>query len=159
MNKLDNRLNIVVFLVIFGIVLCLLKDFISIRSYNVYGTPTNEKFYNGIILDAYNCSQYSTIQIKFKWNKFNCDLDPSSKVLSIKDKTKELNNYVCDGEIEEFYKDEVYTYYFNCKKSEYVIVEYDNGYTESIKEALKNKRVTVGDLDTYSIEYSKKEIK
>ena len=120
---------------------------------------TNEKFYSGIILDGYNCVHYSTIQVKFKWTDFDCKLNPGSKVLAIKDKTKQLEDYVCEGEIEEFYKDKLYSYYFDCKKSEYVVVQYENGYTESILVALKAKRIAIADLDTYNIEYNKKEVK
>lgn len=159
MNKLDNKFNIVLVVVVFGILLCLIKDFVSIRNYNVHAGGNNEKFYSGIILDGYNCVQYSSIQVKFKWTDFDCGLDPRSSVLTIKDKTKELSGYVCEGDDEEFYKDNLYKYYFDCKKSEYVVVQYENGYTESVKIALKNKRIAIADLDTYKIEYRKEEIK
>ena len=46
-------------------------------------------------------------------------------MIDIKDKTKELSNYVCVGE-EEFYRDFSYKYLFDCDKSEYVVVKYDN---------------------------------
>jgi hypothetical protein len=159
MNKYDNKLNIVVFAVVLGVVLCLLKDFISIRSYGGHVGGTNEKFYSGIILDGYRCVQYSTIQVKFKWVNFDCELNPNSSVLTIVDKTKELDSYICDDGAEEFYRDNFYKYTFGCNKSEYVVVRYENGYTESVKIALKNKRIAIADLDTYKIEYNKELIK
>ena len=160
MNKYDNKMNSVLLIAILGIIACFIKDFISIRNYNATITGNDEKFYSGILLDGYNCSQYSVIQVKFKWTDFDCGgYNPDSIVLNIKDKTKELDNYVCDDEIEEFYRDSLYRYYFKCKKSEYVVVYYNNNYSESIKSALKNGRISLADLDTYNIEYTKERLK
>ena len=160
MNKFDNKLNSVLLVIVLGVILCLIKDFISIRSYDGMVGVTNEKFYNGIILDGYNCAQFSVIQVKFKWDDFDCfGYNPNRTVISIKDTSKGTNNYTCEGGKYEFYRDERYMYYFECDKVDFVIVNYDNNYFESVESALKNKRIVLGDLDNYGIEYKKEKIK
>ena len=60
--------------------------------------------------------------------------------------------------LEEIYRDEKYIYSLPCLKSEYIIVKYENNINENIKEALKNKRINIQDLDNYNIKYYKDEI-
>lgn len=161
MNRSENKPSLLVGIVILGIVLCLLKDFISIKSYKLpIGAGSEGKIYSGILLDGYNCPQYSTIQIRFKWSEFDCGgYHPDSVLVDIIDKTETIKDFVCEGEIEEFYRDKVYKYYFDCSKSKEVLVKYDNGYTESVKNALIYGHIVIADLDTYHIKYNKKEIK
>ena len=55
-----------------------------------------------------------------------------------------------------FYKDEEYYYYLPYSRmSEYVIVEYADGTTQNIKEALEAGNITIADLDRFNIEYFK----
>ena len=55
-----------------------------------------------------------------------------------------------------FYKDEEYYYYLPYSRmSEYVIVEYSDGTTQNIKEALEAGNITIADLDRFNIEYYK----
>ena len=161
MNKHESSSNLIVGIIILGVVLCLLKDFISIKSYKLpIGAGEEGKFYSGILLDGYNCPQYSTNQVRFKWSDFDCGgYHPESVLVDIIDKTETINNFVCEGEIEEFYRDKVYKYYFDCEKSKEVLVKYDNGYTESVKVALIYGHIAIADLDTYKIEYKKEMIK
>ena len=42
-------------------------------------------------------------------------------------------------------------------KSEEVIVIYDNGVQETVKDALINKRITINHLNDYKIDYIKEE--
>ena len=60
--------------------------------------------------------------------------------------------------LEVFYKDEGYEYYFNCVMSGMIIVTYDDGSTETIREALNNGNITIADLDAHNIGYMKKPI-
>lgn len=161
MNKHESSPNLIIGIVILGIVLCLLKDFISIRSYKLpIGAGSEGKIYSGILLDGYNCPQYSAIQVRFKWSEFDCGgYHPESVLVDIIDKTETMTNFVCEGEIEEFYRDRAYKYYFDCEKSKEVLVKYDNGYTESVKVALLYGHIVIADLDTYKIEYKKEMIK
>ena len=79
----------------------------------------------------------------------------NSKIKSIIDKTKEINDFSCDSALEKFYEDDNYNYFFNCIKGEYMIVEYKDGSKETIEEALKNQNITIYDLDLYEIDYYK----
>ena len=55
-----------------------------------------------------------------------------------------------------FYNDEEYYYYLPYSRmSEYVIVEYADGTTQNIKEALEAGNITIADLDRFNIEYFK----
>lgn len=76
-------------------------------------------------------------------------------VLSIGDKTKS-SDMICADALEKIYEDESNKYYFSCIKNEYVIVYYKNGYSETIKEALNNKRIDISILDEYEVDYIKK---
>lgn len=73
------------------------------------------------------------------------------------DTSKDIKDFACAEMLESFYEDNNYTYYWNCVKSEYVIVEYESGYKEMISDALKNGTITIEDLDNYNIEYIKYE--
>lgn len=113
--------------------------------------------YKGIFYDTYNCSEYTVPQIKAKGTKFTCsDIKIDiSKVVSIKDTSKNLEDFACAEMLESFYEDNDYTYYWNCIKNEYVIVEYESGYKEKVSDALKYGTITINDLDNYNIEYIK----
>ena len=77
------------------------------------------------------------------------------KVKSIVDTSKEIKDFGCLEALEEIYKDDNYTYYLGCLKSEYIIVTYVNGKTEDIKKALERGYVKVSDLDRFDIDYIK----
>ncbi len=74
------------------------------------------------------------------------------KVIQITDRTI-TENMPCADALEKFYEDDNYEYYFNCIKSEHIIVEYENGYKEDIKSAFKYGTVTLGDLERFNIGY------
>lgn len=58
--------------------------------------------------------------------------------------------------VDTFYADEDYAYSFpNWDMHKYVIVEYEDGTTQNVKEALANGNITIADLDRFSIEYFK----
>lgn len=61
--------------------------------------------------------------------------------------------------VDTFYADEDYTYLFpNWDMHEYVIVEYEDGTTQNVKEALEAGNITIADLDRFNIEYLKSPI-
>ena len=64
-------------------------------------------------------------------------------------------NGACAAALEEFYKDRSYVYSFPCIMSDYIVVKYDDGTEENIKDALKNKNVDITDLDKFDIKYYK----
>jgi len=85
------------------------------------------------------------------------ELNDNKEILEIVDVTKTIKNFVCADALEEFYKDEQYTYYFSCIKSSYVIVKYKDGSQITVVKALKNREISISDLDSYNINYYKYE--
>lgn len=55
--------------------------------------------------------------------------------------------------IEPFYADEENIYSFNCIRSGYIIVKYENGYRENVVSALQNGNIKITDLDRFNISY------
>jgi len=116
----------------------------------------------GIIIDTYYCVKEKdilTVSWHLKNYKFTCAINNNDtvKVNEITDTTKNIENFVCAEALESFYEDENYIYYWNCIKNNYMIVKYENGYEETISNALKNKTITINDLDKYKINYIKQE--
>lgn len=153
---MDNRRSLI-FVVVAIIAVIVIYDFINIFNLEsaVLTEYKEEKIYDGMLIDAYYCPWYSSYQVKFSFIDYSCsNVFEAAYVVDIVDKVKE-NNLTCAEAIEEFYKDKEYIYYFSCMKSESVIVKYDNGAEETVTSALKAGRITIGDLDSYGIEYSK----
>ncbi len=115
--------------------------------------------YKGLLYDTYNCQEYSTPQIKAKGTKFTCATGKKDlgKVIELVDKTQERDGFACAEALESFYEDDNYTYYWNCIKNKYMVVKYESGFEEPISEALKNKTITISDLDRYNISYYREE--
>lgn len=113
--------------------------------------------YTGIFYNVYNCPEYPIPQIKSKKSKFSCNVETTSikKVKEIVDTTKYIKNFACAEALEQFYEDNEYKYYYNCIKSKYVKVKYENGYEETVEEALKNGIINIKDLDKNNIPYLK----
>lgn len=75
-------------------------------------------------------------------------------VVNIVDKTVNSDLVTADA-LEGFYNDDMYNYYFSSIRSQYVIVEYSDGSTETVAYALAENRITIADLDAYGIGYYK----
>ena len=115
--------------------------------------------YTGLFYNVYNCPEYSTPQIKSKGSKFSCAIDTTGvdEVLEIVDTSKEIKDFMCAEALEQFYEDDKYEYYYSCMKGSFIIVKYKNGFQETVEVALKNKTITISDLDKYNIDYIKYE--
>ncbi len=74
------------------------------------------------------------------------------QILEVEDRTKE-DNYTCAQALEKIYEDDNNEYYFNCIKSQDIIVKYVNGEQENIILALARGRITLKDLDAWEIRY------
>ena len=56
--------------------------------------------------------------------------------------------------LDTFYIDENYEYAFsNTDMHKYIIVEYEDGTSQNVKEAIADGKVTIADLDRFNIEY------
>lgn len=62
-----------------------------------------------------------------------------------------------DTALELFYTDDRYNYYFSNIISQYIIVEFDDGTKNNVKEALIAGEIIISDLDKFEIQYSKTE--
>ena len=60
--------------------------------------------------------------------------------------------------LEVFHTTKFYEYYFNCTMSGVIIVTYEDGTTENVKEAFDNGHITIEDLDEHGISYQRKRI-
>ncbi len=118
-------------------------------------TGKNEEYYTDIenkalkeFLDSINVNLDLCISVQVPEEYY--------KVKSIVYNSKENKNS-CLEALEEIYKDDNYTYYLKCLKSEDIMVTYENGKTEDIKKAFKRGYIKVSDLDRFDIDYIKEE--
>ena len=151
-----------IFLIFIGIIILLfIIDLICIFTINrpILAIKDDNNVYKGIFYNTYNCAEYAVPQIKLKGTKFACTeiKFQIGKVIEIVDTTKNIENFTCAEALEQFYEDENYRYYYSCIKSKYVIVKYENGYEETVANALKYGTINIEDLDTYNIKYIKED--
>ena len=151
-----------IFLIIIGIIILgFIIDLICIFTINrpILAIKGENNVYKGIFYNTYNCAEYAVPQIKSKGTKFACTeiKFQIGKVIEIVDTTKDIENFTCAEALEQFYEDENYRYYYSCIKSKYVIVKYENGYEETVANALKYGTINIEDLDTYNIKYIKED--
>ena len=78
------------------------------------------------------------------------------EIVDIVDLTENGDIVTADA-LEGFYSDEYYYYYFPSIKSDYVVVHYSDGTTQTAKDALGGGRITISDLDRFGIGYYKDE--
>ncbi len=151
-----------IFIIIVGIIIIgFAIDFICIFiiSRPILAIKDENNVYKGMFYNVYNCSEYAVPQIKLKGTKFACTeiKFQIGNVIEIVDTTKDIENFACAEALEQFYEDENYRYFYSCIKSKYIIVKYENGYEETVENALKYGTINIGDLDTYKIKYIKEE--
>ena len=151
-----------IFLIFIGIIILLfIIDLICIFTINrpILAIKDGNNVYKGMFYNVYNCTEYAVPQIKLKGTKFACTeiKFQIGKVIEIVDTTKNIENFTCAEALEQFYEDENYRYYYSCIKNKYVIVKYENGYEETVANALKYGTINIEDLDTYNIKYIKED--
>ncbi len=151
----------IIFVIIFSLAIVL--TIIDLITINVTHKPmiilNNEgETYYGLLYNTYNCTEENKVYIKFKTTKFSCPVTIKGDY-TIVDKSKEIKNFACNEALEEIYRNEDYSYNLTCEKGSYVVVKYENGTEETIKEALDNKNIEIKDLDIYNIEYVKVPLK
>jgi len=108
----------------------------------------------GILVDTINCTNGKNVTV-IKGFSYSCNYEGGN--FTLVDKTKEIKDFACAEALEQFYEDENYTYYWNCIKNKYMIVEYKDGSNELISEALKSSHIDIQVLDKFNIEYIKME--
>lgn len=114
----------------------------------------------GLIIDTYYCTKETDIievSHHIKGHKFSCPVDNIEEQVGeykIIDKVLE-ESMMCAEALELFYQDEEYSYYFSCMKSSNIIVKYNDGIEIPVKQALKENKITIKDLDRFNIAYYK----
>ena len=78
-------------------------------------------------------------------------------IKEIKDLTKNMLSFSCAEALDKFYEDDHYEYFYDCLKSKYIVVIYEDNSEETVKEALKQGHIKISDLDKYNIDYIKYE--
>ena len=103
---------------------------------------------------------------EYKQGEIKMPSEPSevSEISEISEETKEISEIIdrtvteqitTDSALEKFYETYDSIYYYGSIKSEYVIVKYTDGTSETVKEALADGRITIDDLDKFGINYIK----
>lgn len=161
-----KKVGKIILIIVAVLVLHTIIDLIAIYNFNrpVFAIKGDNYKYHGLFYDTYFCREYSAPFIKAKWNKYECivNFDPtikeevSKKVNKIEDLMMTRNDLMCAQALETFYSDSEYEYYFNCMKSGMIIVTYEDGTEENVKEALNNGNITIKDLDKYNIGYNRR---
>lgn len=65
------------------------------------------------------------------------------------------NTMTCAEALEEIYKDDSYIYYLTCIKSDNIYLEWDNGDTYKLTEAINKELVTIESLIDHGLEVYK----
>lgn len=120
-------------------------------------------YYKGLLYDVYDCNGVnveSGTHIVFKGKEFKCknkyvEEIKQLKVESIIDLTIKDEDFKCEGNKEVLFQDSTNVYYFDCPKSTYVKVYYEDGSSDNIKTAIGKGLVSISDLDKFEIKYLK----
>ena len=118
----------------------------------ILGIQTRNMKKVGILVDTHHCEngKYNTV---IKGFSYSCSYNGGNYKLI--DKTKNKLNFACEEVEQKFYEEDNYIYYWECMKDSYMIVKYDDGYEETISEALKQKHIDIQVLDKFEIFYIK----
>ena len=151
---------LIVIVVIVGIVLV---DSIQALVYDANPIIKIKEYYNGgdlnykskgLLVDTINCSNGNRDTV-IKGFSYSCSYNGGTYKLV--DKTKNNLTFACGEVLQSFYEDDDYIYYWECMKNGYMVVEYDDGFKETISEALKGNHIVIQDLDKFEIDYIKTE--
>lgn len=77
-------------------------------------------------------------------------IDCNSNIINIIDETK-----TCAEALEEIYRDKDNIYYLPCIQSEFIKVIFSDNSKMTLKEAFKNNKISISDLDAFNIDYHK----
>jgi len=109
---------------------------------------------NGILVDTYYCDNGKKNTV-IKGFSYSCSYNGGNYTLI--DETKNKLNFSCAEVLQSFYEDEKYIYYWECMKNKYMIVKYEDGFEETISDALIQKHIGIEVLNKFDIDYIKEE--
>lgn len=147
------KITLIVIGILIGIILLDSIQALVFNNNPIIGIETRGMKREGILVDTHHCGngKHDTV---IKGFSYSCTYDAD---ITIIDKTKDIKDFTCAEALEEFYRDAKYVYYYNCIKSNYIVVRYNDGTEETVKDALKNNHIEIGDLDKFDINYIKQE--
>ena len=121
--------------------------------YVVYSDGTEQKIKEALAEGRVDI----TILDEFEFLYYKHEMKAGALSFEIIDKRGEQSDW--NDAVDTFYADEDYTYSFpNWDMHKYVIVEYEDGITQNVKEALEAGYIVITDLDIFNIEYLKSSI-
>lgn len=148
---MKRRIKIVLIVIslIIGIILLDSLQALIFDNNPIIGIQTRGMKKEGILVETIHCGngKHDTV---IKGFSYSCSYDGGSFILVD-------NSKVCASMKSEFYQDENYIYYWDCIKGHDMIVKYNNGFEETIEEALKQGHIVIQDLDKFEINYIKEE--
>jgi len=150
MKKFLIIISIVIGIILFDSIQALVLEnnpIIKIKEY-YNGGNLNYKS-KGLLVDTYNCTSGERVTV-IKGFSYSCSYAFGNYVLID-------NAKYCASMKEQFYQDDIYIYYFDCIKSHDMLVKYDNGFEETISDALRQGHIVIQDLDKFDIYYIKEE--
>ena len=118
--------------------------------YTIRGNSDVKVIDKGILIDTYYCKNSNVISV-LKGSSYSCA--SPKPIYTIEDTSKKIPGFSCAMALEEIYKDDRDTYYLSCIKSSMIIVTYEDGTKENIKEALAKGNISIRDLDRFNIAY------
>ena len=140
-------------LIVLGIIIgIILLDSIQALAFDnnpIIGIQTKNMKKVGILVETHHCGNGKRDTV-IKGFSYSCSYSYNGGEYTLVD-----NSYICASTKEEFYRDENYIYYWECIKSYDMLVKYDNGFEETIGEALKQGHINIQDLDKFEISYIK----
>ena len=152
-------LNIIKFIIL--IVIVIVIDFLQAYLFknkpifSVENIIDNGIVYKSVFIDVYVCidsSNEEKIFIEKKGSKISCPLVKKLDFEIIDEQT------MCDNELEKFYEDKYFEYYFKCKKSDVVFIEFKEGTKMTVKKALIEELVTINELESAGLDFYKEAI-
>ena len=151
--KKSIKIGLIVIGVVVGIILLDSIQALVFDNNPIIGIQTRNMKKVGILVETIHCGngKHDTV---IKGFSSSCAYDEN---ITIIDKSKEIKDFACDTALEKFYEDDKYVYSYPCIISDYIIVKYSDGTEETVKEALENNRIEIGDLDKFDISYIKQE--
>lgn len=147
--KKTFKLLLIIFCIIVGIILLDSIQALIFNNNPIIGIQTRGMKKVGILVETFHCGngKHDTV---IKGFSYSCSYNWGNYVLVD-------NAKYCASMKSEFYQDENYIYYWDCIKGQDMLVKYDNGFVETIDEALKQGHIVIQDLDKFELEYIKEE--
>jgi len=144
------------FFVISAVVLLLLDYWMVLTFsispvFSVKQLDGNNEIYTALWYRVWKCNdeENAIFKISSLNSKFACPLIVNETIRIIDESTS------CNTAMEMFYEDKLFEYYFPCKKSDSVFIQFEDGSIELLSESLKTQRIKIDEVLLLDFEYFK----